>query len=278
MSMAASAIDCHAHVVDPAQFAFADGPGYRPKAHEIGTAEDYVATLTANGVGQALLVQPSGYGFDNSAMLDAMRRFPGRFRAIAVLDDTASDRVMAEMSDAGVVGVRFNLLSYDRDALNRPAAGRFLDRIREHGWYVQIFADGDQWPALAEFLRPRRMKVLIDHFGFPDVSAGAGQAGFSAVLALGREGGAAVKLSAPFRISRMPAPYADLDPFAEALIAAFGLERCVWGSDWPFLDCAAPVDYAQALAALRRWLPDADDRDQVLRRTPAALFGFGEAP
>jgi predicted TIM-barrel fold metal-dependent hydrolase len=182
------------------------------------------------------------------------------------------------MSDAGVVGVRFNLLSYDRDALNRPAAGRFLDRIREHGWYVQIFADGDQWPALAEFLRPRGMKVLIDHFGFPDVSAGAGQAGFSAVLALGREGGAAVKLSAPFRISRGAAPYADLDPFAEALIAAFGLERCVWGSDWPFLDCAAPIDYAQALAALRRWLPGADDRDQVLRRTPAALFGFGEAP
>jgi predicted TIM-barrel fold metal-dependent hydrolase len=278
MSPATQAIDCHAHIVDPGRFPFVDGPGYRPKPHETGTAEAYAETLSANGVSHALLVQPSGYGSDNSAMLDAMRRFPGRFRAIAVLDPAAtSDRTMAELSEAGVVGVRFNLVSYDRGALRRPEAGRLLDRLADHGWYAQIYADDDQWPVLAELLRLHKAKVLIDHFGIRDISAGVDQPGFRAVLALGREGRAAVKLSGPFRISRTTAPYADLEPFAEALLAAFGLERCVWGSDWPFLDCAAPVEYAQALAALDRWLPDADDRRQVLWRTPAALFGFGEA-
>jgi predicted TIM-barrel fold metal-dependent hydrolase len=277
MSAAMQAIDCHAHVVDPGRFPFVDGAGYRPKPHETGTAEAYVETLGANGVSHALLVQPSGYGSDNSAMLDAMRRFPGRFRAIAMLDLTASDRTMADLSDAGVVGVRFNLVSYDRDALRRPEAARFLDRLADHGWYAQIYAHDNQWPALAELLRPRKLKLLIDHFGVCDISAGTGQPGFRTVLALGREGSAVVKLSAPFRISRTAAPFADLDPFAEALLAAFGPGRCVWGSDWPFLDCAAPVEYSQALAALDRWLPDADDRRQVLQRTPAALFGFGEA-
>ena len=29
----ADIIDCHAHVIDPARFAYADGPGYRPLPH-----------------------------------------------------------------------------------------------------------------------------------------------------------------------------------------------------------------------------------------------------
>ena len=101
------------------------------------------------------------------------------------------------------------------------------------------------------------------------------RAGFQAVLSLGREERAAVKLSAPFRISRAGPPYADLDPFAEALIAAFGPERCVWGSDWPFLDLPRSIRYPETLAALSRWLPDEADREQVLWHTPDRLFGFG---
>ena len=132
--------------------------------------------------------------------------------------------------------------------------------------------------ALAALVRSRGTKLLIDHFGVRDIAGGIGQPGFQAVLSLGREGNAAVKLSAPFRISRTGPPFADLDPFAEALIEAFGLRQRIFGSDWPFLDLARPVAYPETLAALQRWLPDADDREQMLWRTPAALFGFGERP
>jgi predicted TIM-barrel fold metal-dependent hydrolase len=278
MTGLARAIDCHAHIIDPERFRFADGPGYRPRPDETGTAEAYEAVLGANGVGHALLVQPSGYGFDNSAILDAMRRSPGRFRAIGMLDPSVSDRTLETMREAGFVGVRFNLVSYIRHALDWPQAARFLDRLKAHDWFAQIFADDDQWPQLAALVRSRGTKLLIDHFGVRDIAAGTGQGGFQAVLSLGRDGAAAVKFSAPFRISLKGPPYADLDPFAEALLDAFGPERCVWGSDWPFLDLPGPVTYTQALAALTRWLPDAADRDAVLWRTPAALFDFGERP
>ena len=86
----------------PSAFRFADGPGYRPKPEETGTVEAYAAVLAANRVGHALLVQPSGYGFDNSAILDAMQRNPGRFRAIGVLDASVSDQVLAALGAAGV--------------------------------------------------------------------------------------------------------------------------------------------------------------------------------
>jgi predicted TIM-barrel fold metal-dependent hydrolase len=64
-------VDTHAHIIDPIRFPFADGPGYKPTPEEAGTSEDFCAVLDTHHVAHALLVQPSGYGYDNSAMLDA---------------------------------------------------------------------------------------------------------------------------------------------------------------------------------------------------------------
>ncbi len=266
-------VDCHAHIIDPARFPFADGPGYRPKPDEHGPREAYNAVLDRHGVTHALLVQPSAYGFDNSAMLDAIADRPGRFKGIAVIAADTTDAEMEKLTAAGVVGVRFNLVSYQPDALSIPDAPRLLARLRERNWFAQIYAHDAQWPELAPLLRASGVAVLIDHFGVRDLSSGPGQPGFQAVLALGRDGSAVVKLSAPFRASTQGGD--DLAPYAEALLAAFGLDRCVWGSDWPFLDIPGKPVYADALAALQRWIPDAAGRDCVLYHTPARLFGFG---
>jgi predicted TIM-barrel fold metal-dependent hydrolase len=266
-------VDCHAHIIDPDRFPFPDGPGYRPRPDERGTREDYAAVLDANGAGHALLVQPSGYLFDNRAMLDAMAAAPGRYKGIAVAAPSITDRELAELGAAGVIGLRFNLVTLDPAALDGAAGARWLDRLKALGWFAQIFAPDSHWPALAPRLAASGVAVLIDHFGIQDPTGGVGQPGFQAVLALGRTGRAAVKLSAPFRISRRP-DRADLDPFAAALIRDFGLENCIWGSDWPFLGLPPGLDFAASLAGLARWLPSPEDRDAVLRRNPRRLLGL----
>lgn len=270
------AIDCHAHVIDTARFPLDPGPGYKPRPNETGPKETYCGVLDGHAVRHALLVQPSGYGYDNACMLDAIASYPGRFKGIAVLDPTTSERELAALAARGVVGVRFNLVSYERDGLTRPEAAGFLARLKALGWYAQIFADDAQWPEIAEILRKSGVKVLIDHFGLRDLSGGLDQPGFQAILRLGREGNAVVKLSAPFRISREAGTYGDLKPFAEAVIAAFGVENCVWGSDWPFINMASPMRYGAALQAIERWLDNAADLDRVLWHNPVRLFGFGE--
>ena len=93
-------------------------------------------------------------------------------------------------------------------------------------------------------------------------------------LALGRDGLAAVKLSAAFRAGDP----ARLDAYAAALLRAFGTERCVWGSDWPYLGVARAPSYAETLEVLERWLGNAEQRETVLWRAPAALFGFKAVP
>jgi predicted TIM-barrel fold metal-dependent hydrolase len=269
-------IDCHAHIIDPARFPLATGPGYKPRLDEAGPREAFCTVLDAHGVRHALLVQPSGYGYDNAAMLDAMASHPNRFKGIAVVDPETPEHELAKLGDLGVVGVRFNLVSYERDALTRTGASTFLARLKALGWHAQIFAHDEQWPELAVILRRSGVKVLIDHFGVRDLAAGVNQPGFQAVLGLGREGKTAVKLSAPFRISREPGTYGDVVPYAKAVIDAFGVENCVWGSDWPFINMPGGFRYAAALQAVERWLENDADLERVLWQNPIRLFGFGE--
>ena len=271
-------VDCHAHIIDTARFPLADGPGYKPRPDEAGPKEAYCGVLDSHQVKHALLVQPSGYGTDNSAMLDAIASYAGRFKGIAVVDSKTPERVLEDLARCGVVGVRFNLPTYERDALTRPEAPAFLARLKALGWYAQVFADDAQWAEVAPILRRSGVKVLIDHFGLRDTAGGLDQPGFQAVLRLGREGNAAVKLSAPFRISREIGTYGDLAPFARAVIEAFGVENCVWGSDWPFINMEHPMRYAAALQAVEHWLDDPDDLERVLWHNPMRLFGFGGNP
>lgn len=268
-------IDTHAHIIDPRRFPFTDGPGYKPSADEAGTAEEFIGVLDAHHVAHGLLVQPSGYGTDNRAMLDAMARFPGRFKAIAVIDPETPEAELGRLGDRGVVGVRFNLQSYRADALAGAAAARSLARLEAMGWFAQVFADDAQWAEIAGVLARSRVKVLVDHFGIRNAANGVKQPGFQAVLGLGRAGKAWVKLSAPFRIADRKNGFADLDPVAAALLEAFGIEGCIWGSDWPFINLPGGFRYDRALWALERFLPEPAQRRQVLWQNPMGLFGFG---
>jgi len=267
-------VDCHAHIIDPMRFPFAGSKGYHPRPDEHGTREEFCAVLDRHGVSNGVLVQLSGYGSDNSANLDAMKTYPGRFKAIAVIDPDASDRMLDDFAAAGVVGVRFNLVSYEPDALTRPNAPRLLQRLKSLGWFAQIYADDAQWPDAAAVLKASGVRVLVDHFGVRDIAVGTRHAGFQAVLALGREGNAIVKLSSLFRVSRMLEGFDDLDPFVDELLEAFGVDCCVWGSDWPFINVPRRPNYADLMTPLSRWLPDPGDRARVLARNPRRLFGF----
>ena len=269
-------VDCHAHIIDPVRFPFTGSKGYHPRPDEHGMREEFCAVLDRHGASNGVLVQLSGYGTDNSANLDAMKTYPGRFKAIAVFDPDVSDRTLEHLAAAGVVGARFNLVSYDPDALSRSDAPRLLQRLKSLGWFAQIYADDTQWPDAAAVLKASGVRVLVDHFGVRDIAVGTRHAGFQAVLALGREGNAIAKLSSLFRVSRMLEGFDDLDPFADELLKAFGVDHCVWGSDWPFINVPRRPNYADLLTPLSRWLPDPDDRARVLARNPRSLFDFAD--
>lgn len=74
------------------------------------TPEDYLRVLGANGMSKGVLVQPSFLGTDNSYLVAALQKYPDRFRGIAVVAPTISGAELQKLQDAGVVGIRLNLV------------------------------------------------------------------------------------------------------------------------------------------------------------------------
>ena len=267
-------VDSHCHVFDTTLFPYAPDAAYKPPPEEAGTVAQLAAVLDAHGLSHALLVNPtSGYGFDNRCMLAALRASKGRFKGIARVRPGADERTLAELGDAGVIGLRLDLLTDGVDSLRGPATARLLAQVREMRCLAQVQCERDQLHEAAPMLRAAQVRLVFDHCGRPDAVLGVDQPGFSALLEFGREGHF-VKLSGPFRFHNAFSSDARIEPFVAALIEAFTPQRCVWGSDWPFLRLPVRMDYGPVLVDLERWLADERDRRQVLWETPARLFGF----
>lgn len=266
-------IDCHNHVLDPVRFPYAGDVAYRPSGQEIGTAAQHREVMSAYGVRHALIVGPnSGYGFDNRCLLDAIAASQGRFKGIAVVPNNAPRAELLRLKEAGVVGVAFNTTLHGVDHYLDTAP--LLGLLADLDMFVQAQVEGDQMAGLGPLLLRSGARILVDHCGRPTVAGGLRQPGFQAVLNLGRSGRAVVKISGFQKFAELPYPYADGLPFVRALLDAFTLDACVWGSDWPYLKAAERLDYGPLLRLVERWLPDAADRDRLWRTTPKRVFGF----
>lgn len=269
-----SGFDCHVHIVDPARHPFAAGVARVPPAAEHASAGDLDRTLAEAALSAALLVQPSPYRDDNAALLDALARSGGRHRAIAALSPQMNEVALDTLAAAGVVGVRLNLVNFDLRDLAGPALCALLERLAARNWWVELQCRAPAFPDVAPLLAPSGVRILFDHCGYPDLSQGTDEPGFRAILRHAETGRAAMKLSGAFRLSAAPYPHADLDPFVAAVLAAFGTNGCVWGSDYPFIFAGRRPSHAATLAMLARWLPDPAARQTVLEETPVRLFGF----
>ena len=103
-------VDAHVHIWtdDFKKYPLAQGFSPQEMAPRVFSYDDILHYAKPNGVNRVVLVQMSYYGFDNSYMLDAIRRLPGVFRGIAVVDWNSSDleAKMQELAQHGVRGFR----------------------------------------------------------------------------------------------------------------------------------------------------------------------------
>lgn len=266
----AGACDCHVHVFGRAdRYPFAADRAYTPPEAPL---QRYRTVMEDLGLSRAVLVQPSVYGTDNRAMLEAMGEGGPNVRGVAVIGDESDDE-LAAFHTAGVRGVRVNALF--PGAPEVVDLGRLARRIAPLGWHLQLLIDVSQTPDLVRRLADLPVPTVIDHLGHLPAALGAGHPGFQALLGLLREGRSWVKLSAPYRLSaRDGPPYDDLRPFAEAILDA-APKRALWGSDWPHPAIPGPgPDPAALLDPLFDWIDDPALRRRVLVDTPARLYGF----
>jgi predicted TIM-barrel fold metal-dependent hydrolase len=266
-------IDCHCHVIDPARFAYQTDTRYRPVGQEIAPLDHLLRIMDQHDVSHALIVGTnSGYGVDSRPVLDALARGEGRFRGVAVVENDISTAELARLKAAGMVGIAFNTAYHGTEYYAQSQD--LLRRLADLGMFLQVQYRDEQLLDLLPLIQSSDVALVVDHCGRPAPSLGLEQAGFQALLALGRAGRASVKLSGFSQFSADRYPYADTQPYIEALLAAFTPDRCVWGSDWPFLRAPERIDYGPLIAFIRSLLVEDAVFKTVMSTTPARLFGF----
>jgi 2-pyrone-4,6-dicarboxylate lactonase len=272
--MPSRACDAHAHICGPiATFAYSERRVYTPPDALLPAYRHMLETL---GVERTVLVQPSVYGTDNTVMLRAMTELGSkRCRGVAVIDDDISDGELERLHEAGVRGVRVNVVDVaeGKGVIPMTALARLASRVKRHGWHVEFLMHADEFPDLDRQFADFPVDIVLGHLGYMKTQKGLDNAGFQAMLRLMRRRKCWVKLTGPYRISGQPLPHTDTFPYAKALLEA-APERVVWGTDWPHVMVKTPMPNDADLAdLLLEWVPERL-REQVLVANPAKLYGF----
>lgn len=263
------AVDTHAHVISshPA-YPMVAGRSYTPPP---APEHQYLAMLDALRMTYGVLVQISVYGTDNRYLVEVLQRHPGRLRGIAVVSPDISDRELEALHEAGVRGLRINVLF--GGGIGFAAMEQLAQRIKHLGWHMQFLMDVRDLPELMPRMAKLPVPGVVDHLGHMPVAEGLDAPGFTALRRLVADHGYWVKLSGAYRISDRFQTFDDVAPFAQTLIED-APDRMVWGSDWPHVSQSRTPDTGRLLNLLAQWAPDPQMRQRILVSNPARLYGF----
>jgi L-fuconolactonase len=142
----------------------------------------------------------------------------------------------------------------DPDWMLQPALAPALEAMAAHGLVFDALVKTAHLPRLhALCVRHPTLAVVIDHGAKPDIAGAAWQPWADGMARLAGETGAVCKLSGLLTEAGARPPRGAAQRWAAHLLAAFGPERLLWGSDWPVLELAASYhdwwDDTQALLA-----------------------------
>jgi predicted TIM-barrel fold metal-dependent hydrolase len=215
------------------------------------TGEQMIAAMDEAGVDAAVLVSTWAlYKDDASYAFQVRDAYPDRFAVVRPLDpsDPAAPEKIAELartpggiavriiSMPPITGPNVNLVFPDVNLATDPGVRAVFAAAARHSIPVNLTCIGRMDQA-AELARAHpSCRIVIDHMGLRQpferpVPKGAFD-DLSKVLELARFDNVAMKASGVCSLSQNGYPYDDIwEPLART-IDAFGLDRCMWGTDW----------------------------------------------
>lgn len=246
------------------------------------TGDQMVAAMDEVGVDGAILVSAfTMYRFDASYALDVQRAHPGRFALVKPVDptDPAVAEAIAEWKRTpGTVGVRI-LLARGRASTDPadPGLNRVLAEAERQGLAVNLQCTGRLDQALELARRNPGARIVVDHLGLqqPHEPPAPAEpwAELPKVLALAEHRNVAIKISGACTLSRTGYPYDDIwDPVCR-IVDRFGIDRCLWGTDWT--RAVKLLTYKQGVDPFLETKRFSDsDRAKLMGGTLAKVYGW----
>jgi predicted TIM-barrel fold metal-dependent hydrolase len=221
------------------------------------TGDQMVAAMAEVGVDGAVLVSPfSMYGYDPSYALEVQKKHPGKFclvRPVDPSDPSVAEAIADWATKPGTVGVRIMMRDNVSTDPADPGINRVLAAAARHSLTVNLLCWGRLEQAAQMAARNPNTQIVIDHLGlqqpFEPPAPPNGWADLSKVLTLAQQDNIAIKISGACTLAREAFPYRDIWGPLGRIFDAFGLGRCMWGTDWT--RAVALLTYKQGVDAFR---------------------------
>ena len=272
-------IDTHLHVWsdDAERYPFSEGRAHKPG----GSVEVLNDVMAAAAVDKAVIVQPVGYLYDNSYVSDTMKRFPGKFAAMGLLDRHAAetpDRLQELVQEHGFSGLRLHLGRPD-DPAEWAAADQdpIWQRAEELGASFLFYGPADKLPAVEPIIaRFPNVKVALDHNGSAPPNEEDPRPLRKIVLDLAKYDNVYIKLSPQGHRSNEEYPYADTFELYQSLLEAYGAQRLMWGTNFPGV--LNDLGYVRALEMFRMHMDFLSDEDKewIFSKAALSIYNFSE--
>ncbi|KAK9838991.1 hypothetical protein WJX74_007408 [Apatococcus lobatus] len=235
-------LDSHLHVwARPEQ---SEQYPFKKKERVAGDVDCLLEELKRSRVGGALIVQPSCHGFDHSYVTSVIKSRPDVFVGCLLADPspgqdgpTKLDRLIVQ---DGYQAVRFHPYKWPEGQSMDNEVGlamfKSAGELKAPVGFMCMFGLLPLLPAIKALMaHSPSTQVMMDHFGFCPMDDQQSES-WQALLSLASYPQVHVKLSAFFRVSKQAWPYLDARPAIRKLIDTFGANRCMWGTDFPFVN------------------------------------------
>ncbi|WP_457030719.1 amidohydrolase family protein [Kitasatospora sp. P5_F3] len=275
--------DAHHHLWDLTRRpqGWLDGPDMAAVRRDF-TTDDLAADAEAAGVDRTVLVQVLP-DIEETAEFLALAATHDPIAGVVGWADLTSGQLPETLAGlrggAGgefLVGLRHLVQAEaDPDWLDRPDVRRGLRVVADAGLAYDLLTLPSQLPAAIRTVRALpELRFVLDHLSKPPIAAGTLEPWATRVRELAAEPNVFCKLSGMVTEAGPGWTAADLRPYADVVLDAFGPERVMFGSDWPV--CLLRASYAEVTAAAEDLTAEltADERAQVFDGTAARAYGL----
>ncbi len=241
--------------------------------------EDLRPLLEAAGIDRIVVVQAAWTLAETVFTIGLSARFPW-VAGIVGWADLTSPSLREEIDALKLTGKLKGIRPVNSDD-NRSVAW-LLDYCLERGWNILaavdlavdlLVQDWRELPVVTELARRRSdIRFVLDHCGKPDIAGSRFQPWADSLAELARLPNVACKVSGLLNCAAPGAGAAELQPYADHVVACFGPARVLWASDWPPLDLVSDYPtWKRVSDDLFAGLP-VDDRAAVFGGTAEKLY------
>lgn len=238
--------------------------------------EDMAPLLKRFGVDRTIVVQAAETRAETDFLLEIAARTDFIAGVVGWLDleaDDFAEQLRLYKDRPKFVGIRPMLQDLEDDAwILRPTVLRNLGRIADSGIAFDFLTFPRHLAHVATALeKVPTLRAVIDHISKPPIASGALDPWRDAIAQVAVFGNVYCKLSGMITEADASAwTVADLEPYVHHVVACFGADRLMFGSDWPV--CRIAGDYGDVLAAAMLSLPAELRGDTRIFSTNAARF------